>query len=166
MKNHLPFDIFLQSLKISNRTLDFFVDWQKCLKNKNEISIALNHLNFLLGKSVQELKGCVKSLFKEYHKAFNVLNILIAVRDKNEIVLDANGSFYPLYSYFENDEKVYQFICQTGLEQIFCNRNIKDLNDFVFGIEVGLDSNARKNRSGKVMENHLSSLFFSGSIKF
>ncbi|GAA7559009.1 hypothetical protein MMM139_03530 [Helicobacter pylori] len=160
MKNHLPFDIFLQSLKISNRTLDFFTDWQKCLKNKNGISIALNHLNFLLGKSVQELKGCVKSLFKECPKAFNVLNILIAVRDKNEIVLDANGNFYPLHFYFENDEKVYQFICQTGLEQIFCNRNIKDLNDFVFGIEVGLDSNARKNRSGKVMENHLSSLFF------
>ncbi|GAA9603225.1 hypothetical protein HpHA70_03590 [Helicobacter pylori] len=81
MKNHLPFGIFLQSLKISNRTLGFFTDWQKCLKNKNEISIALNHLNFLLGKGVQELKSCVKSLFEEYPKAFNVLNILIAVRN-------------------------------------------------------------------------------------
>ncbi|GAA8177704.1 hypothetical protein HpBT138_00920 [Helicobacter pylori] len=81
MKNHLPFDIFLQSLKISNRTLGFFTDWQKCLKNKNEISIALNRLNFLLGKGVQELKSCVKSLFEEYPKAFNVLNILIAVRN-------------------------------------------------------------------------------------
>ncbi len=165
MKNHLPFDIFLQSLKISNRTLGFFTDWQKCLKNKNEISIALNHLNFLLGKGVQELKSCVKSLFEEYPKAFNVLNILIAVRNKDEVALDADGNFYPLYSYFENDEKVYQFICQTGLEQIFCNRNIKDLNDFVFGI-VGLDSNARKNRSGKAMENHLSGLFFQAQLNF
>ncbi|GAA6889392.1 hypothetical protein AOH238_06160 [Helicobacter pylori] len=160
MKNHLPFDIFLQSLKISNRALGFFTDWQKCLKNRNEISIALNHLNFLLGKGVQEFKSCVKFLFEEYPKAFNVLNILIAVRNKDEVVLDADGNFYPLYSYFEDDEKVYEFIRQTGLEQIFCNRNIKDLNDFVFGIEVGLDSNARKNRSGKVMENHLSGLFF------
>ncbi|GAA7237144.1 type II restriction endonuclease [Helicobacter pylori] len=166
MKNHLPFDTFLQSLKTSNRTLGFFTDWQKCLKNKNEISIALNHLNFLLGKSTQEFKSCVKILFEEYPKAFNILNILIAVRDKNDIVLDANGSFYSLHSYFENDEKVYEFIRQTGLEQIFCNRNIKDLNDFVFGIEVGLDSNARKNRSGKVMENHLSSLFFQAQLNF
>ncbi|WQS09499.1 type II restriction endonuclease [Helicobacter pylori] len=166
MKNHLPFGIFLQSLKISNRTLDFFTDWQKCLKNKDEISIALNHLNFLLGKDTKELKNCVKSLFKEYPKAFNVLNILIAVRDKNDIVLDANGNFYPLYSYFEDDEKVCEFIRQTGLERIFCNRNIKDLNDFVFGIEVGLDSNARKNRSGKVMENHLSDLFFQAQLNF
>ncbi|GAA7338873.1 type II restriction endonuclease [Helicobacter pylori] len=166
MKNHLPFDTFLQSLKTSNRTLGFFTDWQKCLKNKNEISIALNHLNFLLGKSAQEFKSCVKILFEEYPKAFNILNILIAVRDKDDIVLDANGSFYSLHSYFENDEKVYEFIRQTGLEQIFCNRNIKDLNDFVFGIEVGLDSNARKNRSGKVMENHLSSLFFQAQLNF
>ncbi|WRF14356.1 type II restriction endonuclease [Helicobacter pylori] len=166
MKNHLPFDIFLKSLKISNRTLDFFTDWQKCLKNKNKISIALNHLNFLLGKDTKELKNCVKSLFKEYPKAFNVLNILIAVRNKDDVVLDANGNFYPLYSYFEDGEKVYAFICQTGLERIFCNRNIKDLNDFVFGIEVGLDSNARKNRSGKVMEDHLSSLFFQAQLKF
>ncbi|WP_187911798.1 type II restriction endonuclease [Helicobacter pylori] len=166
MKNHLPFDTFLKSLKISNRTLDFFTNWQKCFKNKNEISIALNHLNFLLGKDTKELKNCVKSLFKEYPKAFNVLNILIAVRDKNGIVLDANGDFYPLYSYFEDDEKVCEFIRQTGLERIFCNRNIKDLNDFVFGVEVGLDSNARKNRSGKVMENHLSGLFFQTQLNF
>ncbi len=166
MKNHLPFDAFLKSLKTSNRTLDFFTDWQKCLKNKNKISIALNHLNFLLGKDTKELKNCIKSLFKEYPKAFNVLNILIAVRDKNDVVLDANGNFYPLYSYFEDGEKVYEFIRQTGLERIFCNRNIKDLNDFVFGVEVGLDSNARKNRSGKVMENHLSSLFFQAQLNF
>ncbi len=55
MKNHLPFDIFLKSLKTSNRTLDFFTDWQKCLKNKNEISIALNHLNFLLGERYKRI---------------------------------------------------------------------------------------------------------------
>lgn len=122
MKNHLPFDTFLKSLKTSNRTLDFFTDWQKCLKNKDEISIALNHLNFLLGKDTKELKDCIKSLFKEYPKAFNVLNILIAVRNKDDIVRDANGDFYPLYSYFEDDEKVYKFISQTGLEQIFCNQ--------------------------------------------
>ncbi|OOQ16139.1 DpnII family type II restriction endonuclease, partial [Helicobacter pylori] len=84
----------------------------------------------------------------------------------DDIVLDANGIFYPLYSYFENDEKVYEFIRQTGLEQIFCNRDIKDLNDFVFGIEVGLDSNARKNRSGKAMENHLSDLFVQAQLNF
>ncbi len=119
-----------------------------------------------MGKDTKEFKSCIKSLFKEYPKAFNVLNILIAVRDKNDVALDANGNFYPLYSYFEDGEKVYEFIRQTGLERIFCNRNIKDLNDFVFGIEVGLDSNARKNRSGKAMENYLSGLFTNAQLNF
>ncbi len=68
MKNHLPFDIFLQSLKISNRNLGFFTDWQKCLKNKNEISIALNHLNFLLGKGVQNLKVALRVSLKNTPK--------------------------------------------------------------------------------------------------
>ncbi len=114
----------------------------------------------------KNLKVALRVSLKNTPKLFNVLNILIAVRNKDEVVLDADGNFYPLHSYFENDEKVYEFICQTGLEQIFCNRNIKDLNDFVFGIEVGLDSNARKNRSGKAMENHLSGLFTNAQLNF
>ncbi|EJB46745.1 dpnII restriction endonuclease family protein [Helicobacter pylori Hp P-25] len=68
MKNHLPFDTFLKSLKTSNRTLDFFTDWQKCPKNKNEISIALDHLNFLLGKDTKELKNCIKHFLKNTQK--------------------------------------------------------------------------------------------------
>ncbi|EJB50230.1 putative type II site-specific deoxyribonuclease [Helicobacter pylori Hp H-16] len=68
MKNHLPFDTFLKSLKTSNRTLDFFTDWQKRLKNKNEISIALNHLNFLLGKDTKEFKNCIKHFLKNTQK--------------------------------------------------------------------------------------------------
>ncbi|GAA6826686.1 hypothetical protein HpHNI20_00390 [Helicobacter pylori] len=68
MKNHLPFDIFLQSLKTSNRTLGFFTDWQKCLKNKNEISIALNHLNFLLGKDKKNLKVALRVSLKNTPK--------------------------------------------------------------------------------------------------
>ncbi|GAA9424791.1 hypothetical protein BTM429_14640 [Helicobacter pylori] len=31
---------------------------------------------------------------------------------------------------------------------------------------MGLDSNARKNRSGKAMENHISSLFFQAQLNF
>ncbi|GAA9339763.1 hypothetical protein HpHA7_10680 [Helicobacter pylori] len=128
MKNHLPFGIFLQSLKISNRTLGFFTDWQKCLKNKNEISIALNHLNFLLGKDTKELKNCVKSLFKEYPKAFNVLNILIAVRDKDDIALDADGNFYPLYSYFLILKMMKRFInssVKRGWSKFFVTEILK-----------------------------------------
>ncbi len=37
--------------------------------------------------------------------------------------------------------------------KIIRDKNIKNLVDYTLGVEVGLDTNARKNRSGKVMEN-------------
>ncbi|MBM0637290.1 type II restriction endonuclease [Campylobacter sp. VicNov18] len=34
MKNKLDFKSFLNNLQATNRHLRFYVDWQKCLKNK------------------------------------------------------------------------------------------------------------------------------------
>ena len=45
MINKLNFDDFLNTLQDTNRNLAFYVDWQKCLDKKDEISICLNHLN-------------------------------------------------------------------------------------------------------------------------
>ncbi len=112
------------------------------------------------------MRDCVNTLFAEYPKAFEVLHILIAVRDKKEMLLDSNNSLCAIESYFHNADKAYNFICESGLCEIFSDRKIKDLNDFVFGIEVGLDSNARKNRSGNTMESYLNNLFTKASLHF
>ncbi|MFV0946548.1 type II restriction endonuclease [Campylobacter jejuni] len=168
MKNKLSFENFLKNLQITNRHLDFYVDWKKCLDNKNKISIYLNHLNFLLGKNKDDLKQYIKELFREYPKAFSVLNILIAVRDKDkkDIVIDQFSNFASLEGYFKNSDSVYNFICETGLLEIFSTYEIKDLNDFVFGVEVGLDTNARKNRSGNIMEMQLKEIFTLHCLNF
>ena len=42
---------------------------------------------------------------------------------------------------------------KTGLFKLMSKREINNLLDYVVGIEVGLDTNTRKNRSGKLMEN-------------
>lgn len=166
MKNKICFNEFLKSLKTSNRDLKFYVAWDKCLKNKDEISISLNHLNFLLGKDKSELKENINKLFKSYPKAFECLNILIATRDVKDIVFNELGKECELKSYFTNSNKIYDFICQSGLVEIFADRKIKDLNDFVFGVEVGLDSNARKNRSGKAMERTLANIFQQAKLNY
>ncbi|AJC83975.1 type II restriction/modification enzyme [Campylobacter peloridis] len=168
MKNELSFEKFINSLQATNRHLDFYVDWEKCLRNKNKISIYLNHLNFLLGKSENELRQSIEELFEEYPKAFNVLNVLIAVRDKDkkDIVINQFSNFVSLEGYFKNSDSVYNFICETGLLEIFSTYEIKNLNDYVFGIEVGLDTNARKNRSGKIMEMQLKEIFTPHCLKF
>lgn len=41
----------------------------------------------------------------------------------------------------------------SGIFDLFKNKSIKNLVDYVFGVEVGLDSNGRKNRTGTAMEN-------------
>lgn len=57
MPNTLAFEEFLKTLQTTNRCLGFFVDWNKCLRHRDSISICLNHLNFLLGKSRDEMRG-------------------------------------------------------------------------------------------------------------
>ena len=166
MINELSFNEFLNTLQDTNRKLSFYVDWQKCLNNKDEIKLCLNHLNFLLGVNKNEIKAKIHFLFAEYPKAFSCLNILIAVRDKKEKLFNNQGLVFELKSYFETADKVYDFINESGLIDIFANSKIKDLNDYVFGIEVGLDTNARKNRSGTAMEKLLAKEFAKHNLTF
>ena len=167
MKNTLDFDAFIASLQPTNRTLGFYVDWEKCVANVDKIKISLNHLNFLIGTQEQQLQEKISILFNEYPKAFEVLPLLLAIRDsKKEQLLDENNKVCDMNSYLTEPQKIYKFICKSGLDKIFSDRKIKDLNDFVFGIEVGLDTNARKNRSGDAMEAIISNIFTKAGLDF
>jgi type II restriction enzyme len=71
---------------------------------------------------------------------------LIAVRDEGtKPVVNSDGNVVLLKSYFESSKKVVEFLEDTGLAEVFRSKRIKDLVDYVFGIETGLDTNARKN---------------------
>jgi type II restriction enzyme len=52
----------------------------------------------------------------------------------------------------DDEVELLHFFRASGLKEIFENKYISDLNDYVFGVEVGLDSHARKNRSGDLMD--------------
>ena len=93
--------------------------------------------------------------------------VLIAVRDEgSKKVIDSLNQIIELNSLFNSVDGVVEFLESTGLADLFRNRNIKDLVDYVFGIETGLDSNARKNRSGHIMENTVAQIFSSNDIKY
>ncbi|WP_104758006.1 type II restriction endonuclease [Helicobacter salomonis] len=166
MKNTLPFATFMQTLKKTNRALDFFVDWDKCLFRRDQVRLCLHHLNFLLGVKAQDLPQKVAFLFQEYPKAFQVLPLLLAVRNAQEIVLTPAQQEVSLDSYTQNPEGICAFLAESGLLAILAQGHINDLNDFVLGVEVGLDSNARKNRSGTLMESHLRQVFSQAGLIF
>ena len=46
----------------------------------------------------------------------------------------------------------FKFLKETNLVSLFKESGVKNLVDYVYGVEVGLDSNGRKNRGGTIME--------------
>lgn len=159
------FDQFMSQLQETNQTLDFFCDFDKISANVADVEMSLNTLNYLIGKD--DLAKGVSEIWMRDHKVFEVLGILIAVRDEGKKpVVDSRGNVVLLKSYFSSETKVVEFLQETGLASIFKSRRIKNLVDYVFGIETGLDTNARKNRSGHIMENTVSKIFKNSGIKF
>lgn len=159
------FKEFLIQLKETNQTLDFFCDFDKISQNVKNIEISLNMLNYLIGKS--NLKEAVEDVWKRDKSAFDVMDILIAVRDDgNKKVIDSLGNCVPLTSLFTSVDGVVEFLENTGLSELFKNNRIKDLVDYVFGIETGLDSNARKNRSGHIMEDTVENIWKANNVTY
>lgn len=152
------FKTFLSQLSETNATLDYFTDFKKIKGNVNKIAIKLNQLNYLIGK--ENLKEAVNKLYEENPKSFEVLDILIAIRkNKNTKIFNNKGEIVMLDSYFTSPELILEYIEKTGLAEIFRNKDVKNLVDYVFGIEVGLDTNARKNRGGDNMSKTVSRIF-------
>ncbi|MGI6341840.1 MAG: type II restriction endonuclease [Bacteroidales bacterium] len=157
------FETFLSQLSETNATLDYFTNFDKIRKNVNKISIKLIQLNYLIGK--ENLKEAVEELFDENPKVFEVLDILIAVRKNKKVkTYNSNGEIVMLESYFTSPELIAEYIEETGLSEVFKNKDITNLVDYVFGVEAGLDTNARKNRSGANMSKAVSRVFDKANI--
>ena len=159
------FELFMSQLKETNATLAFYSDFKKIAKNVDDIAISLNMLNFLLGK--ENLRDAVEALWERDKKVFDVMDILIATRKKDKKkFFDENGNFRLVHSLFQSIDGVMEFLNGTGLADVFRNSEIKDLVDYVFGVETGLDTNARKNRSGEFTENLVAKIFSKADIAF
>ena len=159
------FDLFISQLQETNQTLDFFCDFDKISQNVEDIKLSLCMLNSLIGSS--DLRKSVETIWKRDKSAFGVMDILIAVRSEGKKkVLDRLGQCVVLDTLFKSVDGVMEFLENTGLAEIFQSKKINDLVDYVFGIETGLDTNARKNRSGHVMEDMVARIFEKNGIHY
>lgn len=157
------FDLFISQLRETNATLDFYCDFPKIAKNVADIEISLNTLNYLIGKT--DLRTAVQALWNRDKRVFEVMDILIATRKKDEKkYIDNDGSMHSIHSLFSSVDGVMKFIERTGLDKVFKNKEVKDLVDYVFGVETGLDTNARKNRSGEITETLVARIFDNAGI--
>ena len=159
------YDEFMSQLLDTNATLDYFCDFEKINRNVNAVSIKLHQLNYLIGK--EDMEAAIRQLWQENNNVFTVLDILIAVRRKdNKKSFDKNGDLKSISSFFDSPEGVIEFIEDTGLKEVFKNKQITNLVDYVFGVETGLDTNARKNRGGDIMEKTVARIFSKNAISY
>lgn len=159
------FEQFIAQFQETNVTLADFCDFSKIKQNVENIAIDLNTLNYLVGKS--DLEAAVNQLWNKDPKVFNVLDILIAIRrEKKNRYINKQGETRDVAELYKSPEGVIEFLQETGLADLLQNEHIKSLVDYVFGVETGLDSNARKNRYGHIMEAAVRDVFTRAGIKF
>lgn len=149
--------IFLESLSITNRTPDYYVNWEKVERETKKFELELNTLNYLIGK--KDIYSEAFKLFTKQPDLLKAVPILIASRDRVLDILtidnDDNMSFEQLDFKTIDTSRIddyLKFIEQSGLLNFLQQHANRSLVDYVYGVETGLDSNARKNRSGTTME--------------
>lgn len=147
------FNHLVTTFKSSIKTWDYFVNWNKVFANSTELEIALNKLNYLLGKD--NLRGEFNKLYQSNPDIIKALPVLLAVREKKIEIFDKvtkDSEFFDFTVADKNADEYFEFLDKSGLARLFQSDGIKNLVDYVVGVEVGLDSNGRKNRGGSLME--------------
>ena len=152
--------VFLESLSITNRTPEYYVNWNKVDRETKKYELELNTLNYLIGKD--DIYSEALRLFTKQPNLLKAIPSLIASRDRVLDILtidnDDNMSFEQLDFKTIDTSRIddyLKFIEQSGLLNFLQQHANRSLVDYVYGVETGLDSNARKNRSGTTMEGIL-----------
>ena len=143
----------ISNLKETIKSWDYFVNWKKVIKNYHDVETSLNLLNTLIGK--ENIEEEAKQLLTEYPKIIGVIPALLALREKKIGLLADIKSFQTKEFNFSKGISVDDatlFLKRSGFLDLISDRSIKSIPDYFIGVEVGLDTNGRKNRSGTAME--------------
>jgi type II restriction enzyme len=148
-------ELFNRTLIDTNMTYKYFVDWEKIKRNVNRLNVEINILNSLIGS--KDVRNDLMDLLRKYPEIVTVFPLIIAVRDNElKIIEDVDikkYSFKRKTSLTEPEIKsMVHFCVKSGIIELFSDIKIKNLKDYLLGVEVGMDTNARKNRSGQSME--------------
>ena len=131
----------------------YYIDFETIYKNAEIYKIELNMLNSLIGS--KNIESDFEKLVNKYPEVIKCIPTLLAVRQSEIIVLDDDGNKFE-YSFKKMNYNVEQYIVfmrETGLFELLEKHLINNLYDDVLGVECGLNSNARKNRGGHLMED-------------
>lgn len=146
------FNEWFKTFRSSICDYSYYVNFEKVYGNVDSIKVELNILNSLIGS--KDIENDFEKLIAEYPKVLKCIPILLAVRGSEIYAIDGDGEYLFNFKKLNYSVAEYKmFMRKTGLFDLILNRIINNLVDYVTGVEVGLDSNGRKNRGGHLMEN-------------
>lgn len=149
---------FFATLLPSNKTYTYFVDWKKAKNNINKYLDEISLLNSLTKIKGDQREDHLCNLLSKYPRIVEVIPMLIAERAKNGRIDIFDEKIEEIVSFNFNKSQINKdgisqivgFCYKTGIMDLF--DEVKDLHDYLLGIEVGSDTNTRKNRSGNIFE--------------
>ena len=146
------FNEWLGTFRSSIATYGYYVDFEKIYGNIDAIKVELNILNSLIGS--KNIEADFEKLLKDYPQILKCIPILLAVRGREIYAIDGDGEYLFNFKKANSSVEEYKiFMRKTGLFTLISEHIINNLVDYVTGVEVGLDSNGRKNRGGHLMED-------------
>ncbi|MEG1506816.1 MAG: type II restriction endonuclease [Bacilli bacterium] len=158
------FKEWIKKFKTSISDYSYYIDFEKIYANVDKLRVELNILNSLIGS--KNIEDEFKNILIKYPETLECIPLLLAVRSKeiyikdeiNEYLFDFKKMIYSVNDYIE-------FMNKSGLFDLLQNHIINNLYDYVLGVEVGLDSNGRKNRGGHLMESVVESYIQKAGFK-
>ncbi len=146
------FETWLATFRDSIASYDYYTDFAKVFRNAADMKVELNILNSLIGST--DIEKDFETLLKRYPEVLKCIPILLAVRSNEISATDEDGAYtYNFKSPNCSVEQYKMFMRKTGLFRLMKEHHIRNLMDYVTGVETGLDSNGRKNRGGHLMED-------------
>ena len=158
------FNKWILTMKDSIATWNYYSDFDKVYEKVKEVKDELNILNSLIGeKNIEEE---FKRIISKYPNTLKAIPILLAKRGYEIKVNDLTGNY--IFNFIEMNYSIDQYVLfmkNSGLFELLQNHIINNLVDYVLGIEVGMDTNGRKNRTGHVMEDLVESYLIKAGLK-
>jgi type II restriction enzyme len=169
------FNFLTSTFRSSVADWQYFVNWDKVFSNTRELEVSLNTLNYVLGK--ENFDEEFRFLATKNPEVLKVIPALIVRNGANSqqytVTVVERGELVEEKFDFTSDfpsardiDSAIHFIRKSGLIRIFEKDGVKNLVDYVFGVEAGLSSNGRKNRGGTAMENVSKSLLESLGLRY
>ncbi len=146
------FNEWFSRFKSSISNYAYYVDFDKIYKNVDKVKLELNILNSLIGS--EKIEDDFQNIIIRYPETLECIPLLLAVRSSEIFIKDEiNEYLFNFKKLVYSVDDYIRFMRECGLFDLLQNHIINNLYDYVLGIEVGLDSNGRKNRGGHLMEN-------------